>query len=316
MQRSAARPTNGHVPALGDSVTRSLGPSEHDEDRAASVESKQRRPGVCPRCGAFRDVARWCDLCGLDFRPDEPRSQDAASCAALMTEQRWLSEHSSPSTPEPDEPLPPPTSEPDRSRERGGVGRELGSTTRGDLMVGERLHELDRGSGAWLRFLQRSSYPREEWVLHQAGRPVAAVRATPRGWSVTTPPERWRAAVRRRPCRLGWQLEFTRSKEAAPALCYRPGTLLAGGTLVPAVGGRYKLRGPLLLRDEWTLASARDGELVRITTKQLRAFTADADRHMILAFNSLSEPDVLPLACAACLAILIHDRQPVPSSFS
>ena len=196
-----------------------------------------------------------------------------------MMEQRWLSEHSSPSTPEAGKPLPPSTSEQGGSRERAGVGPELGSTGPSDLMVREPLHELDRGSRAWLRFLQRSSYPRDEWVLHQAGRPVAAVHATPGGWSLTTGSERWRAAVRRRHRRLGWQLEFTRSKDAAPALYYRPDTLLAGGKLALTVGGRYKLRGPLLLRHDWTLASARGGQLVRVTTRQLRAFTMGANPH-------------------------------------
>ena len=233
-----------------------------------------------------------------------------------MMEQRWLSEHSSPSTPEAGKPLPPPSSEPGDSRQRAGEGPELGSTSPSDLIDREPLHELDRGSRASLRFLQRSGYPRDEWVLHQAGRPVAAVQATPGGWSVTTRSERWRAALRRRPRRLGWQLEFTRSKDAAPALYYRPDTLLAGGKLALTVGGRYKLRGPLLLRHDWTLASARDGQLVRITTRQLRAFAADADPHMILALKSLSEPEVLPLVCAACLAILIHAQQPVLAGFS
>jgi hypothetical protein len=233
-----------------------------------------------------------------------------------MTERRWLSERSSPPNPEPDEQPPPPTPEPGGSRVGAGVSSEVGSTTAGDPMVREPLHELDRGSGAWLRFLQRSSYPREEWVLHQEGRPVATVHATPGGWSVTTRSERWRAAVRRRPRRLGWQLEFTRSRDAAPALYYRPGTLLAGGTLALTVGGRYKLRGPLLLGDEWTLVSARDGELVRITTRKLRAFSADADPLMTLAVNSLSDPDVLPLVCSVCVAILIHARQPVLGDFS
>lgn len=49
-------------------------------------------PTVCPRCGE-RGAARWCETCGRDFTPDEPRPPNSESYAATRREHRWLIEH-------------------------------------------------------------------------------------------------------------------------------------------------------------------------------------------------------------------------------
>jgi hypothetical protein len=50
------------------------------------------RPTACPRCGE-RGAARWCETCGLDFAPDEPRPPNSESYAATQRKHRWLLEH-------------------------------------------------------------------------------------------------------------------------------------------------------------------------------------------------------------------------------
>ena len=111
-------------------MTRIVGPGWQDSGGDAPVVSRPRRPGVCPRCGAFRYEARWCDLCGLDFHPDAPRPPDAASYAALGREQRWLSDHAVTATSETEQDPPPRSTETDesRARERMDLALRLRST--------------------------------------------------------------------------------------------------------------------------------------------------------------------------------------------
>jgi HEAT repeats len=49
-------------------------------------------PTVCPRCGEL-GAARWCETCGLDLTPDEPRPPNSGSYAATQREHRWRIEH-------------------------------------------------------------------------------------------------------------------------------------------------------------------------------------------------------------------------------
>jgi hypothetical protein len=63
-----------------------------DSRAAAGAVRSGGRPTACPRCGE-RGAARWCETCGLDFIPDQPRPPSSESCAASQREHRWLIEH-------------------------------------------------------------------------------------------------------------------------------------------------------------------------------------------------------------------------------
>jgi hypothetical protein len=173
------------------------------------------------------------------------------------------------------------------------------------------LQELAWAYDAPLVLKQRGSYPRERWVLEQAGRPVTAIEGTTTGWSLATPAERWSVVVRRRRWHLGWHLEFSRTDGREPQLYYYPHTLLPGGALAVAGGDRFKLRGPLVLGVHWTLDALRGAELarIRLSTSIMRASDRDALRAG-LTTSARSEPMLVPLMAAACLAIVIHRAQP------
>jgi hypothetical protein len=79
-------------------VTREIRFGQQDAAGHGALEAKPRRPRtaggptVCPRCGE-RGAARWCDRCGLDLTPDEPRPPNSESYAATQREHRWHIEH-------------------------------------------------------------------------------------------------------------------------------------------------------------------------------------------------------------------------------
>jgi hypothetical protein len=84
--------------------------------------------------------------------------------------------------------------------------------------------------------LTLSSWPGSEgfgcWVLEQTGNPIGMIRRARETTGFRTPSEEWLLEVRRPRRRLGWQLEFRRTGERAPTVCYYPRTLLPGGRLV------------------------------------------------------------------------------------
>jgi hypothetical protein len=139
-------------------VTRVIGPGHPHSDGDAGAGSIDP-PGKCRRCGAFRYEARWCDLCGLDFRLEAPRPLDAASYAALQREQRWLSERSSPPISEADKRAPPPIP-PGVSvvRFRDGSLVVPARVTTSDGTVGEGVRRIGRQHpqyNAWSAYCER-----------------------------------------------------------------------------------------------------------------------------------------------------------------
>jgi hypothetical protein len=131
-------------------------------------------------------------------------------------------------------------------------------------------------------------------------------------WSLDTPDGRWRAAARRRRRRLGWHLEITRTGEREPTVYYYPYTLLTGGKLTLAGGARYKLRHQPVLKEGWTLAAVGGAELahIRLSTSLRRISGKALARRAGLTTSAPSEPKLLALLAAACLAIVIHHQQP------
>lgn len=167
---------------------------------------------------------------------------------------------------------------------------------------------------AWdapLTLINQSLAPRERWRLEQAARPVAAVERTTAGWSLHTSAEHWEAAVRRRPRRLGWHLEFTPAEGGRPVLSHYPYTLRAGGRLVLAQGGRYTLGHRHLLGSEWELAAVSGGDLARITlwTGWPEAARIHGPRAGLRP-GAEREPHLMLLVGAACVALAIHHQQP------
>jgi hypothetical protein len=122
------------------------------------------------------------------------------------------------------------------------------------------------------------------------------ITRSPNPASLRAPSERWGAAIRRRPRRLGWRIEFTPAGGGEPVLCYYPG-VLHRGRLVLAEGRRYKLRPPLV-RAEWRLLGGPCGELVRgrYSPKHIRM-------DLRLGANAASEARPLLVLLAACDAI-------------
>jgi HEAT repeat protein len=59
---------------------------------AARAGGSAGGPTVCLRCGE-RGAARWCETCGFDLTPDEPRPPNSESYAATQREHRWRIEH-------------------------------------------------------------------------------------------------------------------------------------------------------------------------------------------------------------------------------
>jgi HEAT repeat protein len=113
----------------GGSVTRIGRPGQQHATGDAPVESRRGRPGTCPRCGAARTGARWCELCGLDVQPDAVRPPNALSYAAQRREQRWLGEDAARQTSETKQDPPPPTqTDESRARERMNLALRLRST--------------------------------------------------------------------------------------------------------------------------------------------------------------------------------------------
>jgi hypothetical protein len=157
---------------------------------------------------------------------------------------------------------------------------------------------LTLGLGNW-----RS--PAARWWLEQAGNPVGMIERSAGGIALQTVSEKWRGAVRRRPRRLGWHLEFTRADGGGPALYYHPRTLRLGGDLVLPGGPRYTLRCPLL-SSNWRLAAESGGEIGRI------AFAArhDLSMRVTLGEKAADEPLLLLVILAAGEAILIQGEQP------
>jgi hypothetical protein len=163
-----------------------------------------------------------------------------------------------------------------------------------------------------LELMPPNPHQPEHWLLRQAQRPIVAIDHTSAGWSLSTRAQRWTATVRRRQRRLGWQLEITPVGKPEPVLCYRPRTLVRGGSLSDAGDARYKLRGPHLVRGDWTLAAAGRGKLAHIklwTTPPGKTARARALRPGLEAGAS-AEPRLLLLLAAASVAIVIEYQQP------
>jgi hypothetical protein len=180
-----------------------------------------------------------------------------------------------------------------------------------DALVDPGLVELAWAWDASLALIPQRHFSRARWRLEQAGRPVVAIEQTTAGWSLYTAVERWVAAVRRRPRRLGWHLEFSPADAGRPVLFYYPRTVLAGGKLVLAQGDRYKLSRRLPLGSEWELAAVRGGDLARLTLWTSRPRAARVyGAHAGLRPRAAREPNLQLLLAAGCVALAIDHQQP------
>jgi hypothetical protein len=172
-----------------------------------------------------------------------------------------------------------------------------------------RLGRLNPRSTARLTL---SSWPGSEsfgcWVLEQAGNPIGLIRRAGGTTSFRTPSEEWLLEVRRPRRRLGWQLEFRRSGERAPTVCYYPHTLLGGGRLVVSGERRYRLRRPIA-RADWRVTARRGGDLGRIAFRG-GCSPEDLRTHVAFGKQATAEPLLLVVILAASVAILIHNEEP------
>lgn len=107
--------------------------------------------------------------------------------------------------------------------------------------------------------------------------------------------------------RLGWQLEFGRTGDGEPTVCYYPRHLLQGGKLVVSGARRYRLRCPLV-RDDWRVTGIRASELVRIAFRGGPS-PDDLRTHVAFGRQATDEPLLLVVILAASVAILVHNEE-------
>jgi len=200
----------------------------------------------------------------------------------------------------------------------GGRGNQLPAASAPNAVADAAAEPLEGLAWSWeapLELIPGGPRPRDDWQLTQARRPVVSIEQTSAGASLRTVAERWDAVFRRRRRRLGWHIEVARAGEREPVLWYYPQTVRAGGALVYADHGRYKLRHASLMQPDWTLAAVPGGELARLkvwTKLPGEAASARAVRPGLRPAIA-QQPNPALLLAAASLAVVIHHQQPSSS---